>query len=196
MSAFTIMRFRDFSGAVGSVDRLLVAEPPPFTKASAVNLKTFGCVGCTGLVAPAEQKEYWGFKVARGAELAWLSNATPIKLAAQQSAFEICQNLLLARRGILSLEQFTALSRQIGALLSEDDENFETRQITVSSISFDGLVTFLGQHRPNSHPNIGLARNGHFTASWSPSRTEKVTSSIRQRRWRLGWRRSTRKTSS
>jgi hypothetical protein len=80
--------------------------------------------------------------------------------------------LLDARRGLISDVQYGALYRQLTSLLG-DDENVGTHQVSI--ISLDALITFLGQHQPNTHPNISLGRDGRFAASWTPSKKQKVT---------------------
>jgi hypothetical protein len=146
----------------------------------AVDLKEMNCIGCTGPAGPLALKRGPTTAVAAKwtlGDFVFLGkgSTTPINIAGKKSAFETCHNLLIARRGLLTVEQFSALDRQLKSLLAEDDDNLETTEISVSPTSLDGLIEFLARHRPDSHPNIALTREGRFTASWSRGKRAKIT---------------------
>jgi hypothetical protein len=179
---------------LGTVD-VVVPARSQFTSIGDVKLKVMNCVGCTGTAltestgtaftgsivvkgaanTAVTAKLHWNLENHVFAKGAWRGNATPINISDKQSAFEICHDLLLARRGLLTVEQVAALDRQLKSILADEEDNFELSGISVSPTSLDGLIKFLARHRPASHPNIALTREGHFTASWLGGKRAKVT---------------------
>jgi hypothetical protein len=91
-----------------------------------------------------------------------------------KSILATCRDLLNSRRGLLRPEQFAALLRQINALLLDEDELIANR-VVVSAASLDGLIEFIVRHQLPTHPNVAIARNGRFTASWTHGKRAKIT---------------------
>jgi hypothetical protein len=149
-----------------------------------INLKDMTCVGCTGTAGPLAlmtvpimtvAAKPWNLGDVNIIGLNWPGSATPTNITGKKSTFEICRGVLIARRGLLTLEQFSALERQLKSLLVEDEDSLEAIEIAASSTSFDGLIEFLARHRPDAHPNIALTREGRFTASWLGGKRAKIT---------------------
>lgn len=95
--------------------------------------------------------------------------ATPASPTILKSPFETCLEILQARRGLLAEKQLTSLQRQVSFLLLPEGAP------SVSTGSLNGLIDFIGRHKPVAHPNLSLTRNGKFAASWSSGPRAKVT---------------------
>jgi hypothetical protein len=90
------------------------------------------------------------------------------------SALDACTYLLSRRASRLTDRLIDALSRQLRALLSDEDD-LQEAGITVSVASFNDLVDFLATDSNRAHPSLSLTRDGHFAASWSPVARAKLT---------------------
>lgn len=147
---------------------------------SAFRLISAECFGSTEFARPsvkriARSAATGRWRTARNnpIKIAERGNATPINILGARTAFEIASELLFARRGILTPNQFIALCRQIRSLLT--DESGNAIQSVISQTSLDGLIGFLSRHRPDSHPNVALTRDGRFSASWLFGKRAKIT---------------------
>jgi len=162
-----------------------------------LNLRTMSCVGCTGparvivgqlqlpesgsltlagsAVTAANAKMYWNVAHERLVTLSTQDSGTPEHFSARKSSLAVCSDLLLARRGLLTVEQVSAIQRQLQSLLGTEDDEFESRDIVISPTSLDGLIEFLARINPDAHPNISVSRDGRFTASWSHGKRAKIT---------------------
>jgi hypothetical protein len=60
----------------------------------------------------------------------------------------------------LSDAQVTALTRQLNALLADEDE-LQEAGLSVSEASLNGLIDFLAAHQAVAHPNLSVTRNGN-----------------------------------
>ena len=178
-------------GGAGLIDM------PEQWRVGGVNLKAMSCIGCTGparvivgqlqllesgsltltgsAVSTATAEMYWGVPDERLMTITAQDSGTPGQLPARKSALTVCTDLLLARRGLLSIEQVSAIQRQLQSLLGTEDDEFESRDTAISPISLDGLIEFLARNNPDSHPNISLSRDGRFMASWSHGKRAKIT---------------------
>ena len=174
-----------------------VMDLPEQWRVGGVNLRAMSCIGCTGpaqvivgqlqlpeagslalvgsVVTTATAKMYWNAARERHVTITALDSGTPGHFSARKSAFEVCTDLLLARRGLLPVEQVSAIQRQLQSLLGTEDDEFESRDIAISPISLDGLIEFLARNNPDSHPNISVSRDGRFMASWSHGKRAKIT---------------------
>jgi hypothetical protein len=85
-----------------------------------------------------------------------------------------CLHVLAIRRMHLSDAQVTALTRQLNALLADEDE-LQEAGLSASEASLNGLIDFLAAHQAVAHPNLSVTRNDNFAASWSPHRQRKLT---------------------
>jgi hypothetical protein len=91
------------------------------------------------------------------------------RLPTPPSTLSSCKELLAARKGLLSYDQFESLGKQLTSLLLDLDDGLQ-----ISIVSLDALISFLSKHRP-PQPNIALTKHGRFTASWTSGRRAKIT---------------------
>lgn len=98
--------------------------------------------------------------------------ATPRHSLWKQSSLAICLDLVSSRQGLLTSDQALSLQRQLKSLLAEDEEG---NAPAVSPTSLDGLIGFLISNLPDRHPNLSIARDGRFSASWSCGPRAKAT---------------------